>query len=185
MTTYDAQGRPEPPIAANETETLLGFLDFQRATFEWHCRGLDGEALQRTTAASTMTLGGMIKHLTLVENYWLTEWWLNEPAGPPWDDVHWDADRDWEWHSAADDSPQELMADWKTRVERSRRTVDDAISAAGQDSDALGALTKKPADDKGFQPSLRWILVHLIEEYARHNGHADLIRESIDGQTGE
>ena len=176
--TIDEQGRPEPPIAAGEAETLAGFLEFQRATLEWKCAGLDAEGLNTSVAASTMTLGGMLKHMALVEDQWFS-WVLHgQTPWPPWDTVDWKADRDWDWHSAADDSPDELRELWRESVERARRRVADAVADGG-----LG----RRADDSlnGEAPSLRWIMCHMIEEYARHNGHADLIRESIDGETGE
>jgi hypothetical protein len=93
--------------------------------------------------------------------------------------VDWQADPDWDWHSAADDAPEQLLALWGDTVERSRALVGAALADGG-----LGRLALRSWPD-GRAPSLRWILTHLIEEYARHNGHADLIRESIDGLTGE
>ncbi len=93
--------------------------------------------------------------------------------------MDWDADRDWDWHSAAEDSPEELRALWAATVDQSRRDL--AAAAANGGLDQLAAR----AWDDGRAPSLRWILVHLIEEYARHNGHADLLRQAVDGQTGE
>lgn len=179
MTVIDEQGRPEPPEAAGETETLLGFLDFQRATFAWKCDGLDSAGLAATVGVSTMTLGGMLKHLAFVENWWCSESLLGREAGTPWDAVDWEADRDWDWHSAASDTPEELRALWQDTVERSRAAVAEALADGG-----LDRLAHRTWSD-GRTPSLRWILVHLVEEYARHNGHADLIREAVDGQTGE
>ncbi|MGB2839158.1 MAG: DinB family protein [Actinomycetes bacterium] len=176
--TVDEQGRPEPPIAADEAATLVGFLDYQRATLEWKCAGLDAAGLNTAVAASTMTLGGMLKHMALVEDQWFS-WVLHaDKPWPPWDTVDWKADRDWDWHSAADDTPDELRTMWREAVERARGRVAEALMDGG-----LGRL----ADDSvhGPPPSLRWIVCHMIEEYARHNGHADLIRESIDGETGE
>jgi uncharacterized damage-inducible protein DinB len=179
MTVLDEQGRPEPPVAAGETATLLGFLEFQRATLEWKCSGLDAAGLRATTAASTMTLGGLLKHLAYVEDLWCS-WMLHgQDRQPPWDTVDWAADRDWDWHSAADDTPDQLRTLWRDTVDRSNSLVADALADGG-----LDRLSQRPWPD-GRSPSLRWILVHLIEEYARHNGHADFLRESIDGSTGE
>src|SRR4051812_49544990 len=113
MTVIDDQGRPEPPVAAGEVATLLGFLDYQRATFAWKCQGLDADGLGTTVAASTMTLGGMLKHLALVERSWFSEDLHGRPMGAPWDDVDWKADRDWDWHSAAEDTPEQLWALWR------------------------------------------------------------------------
>ncbi len=179
MTDIDEQGRPEPPLVADEAATLLGFLDFQRATLEWKCAGLDPAALRATVGVSTMTLGGLLKHLALVEDDWFSECLPGLPSAPPWNSVDWEADRDWEWRSAANDTPDQLFALWRGAVQRSRVQVANALSKGGLDTVAL----RKWPD--GRAPSLRWILTHMIEEYSRHNGHADLIRESIDGLVGE
>jgi uncharacterized damage-inducible protein DinB len=179
MSELDEHGRPEPPLAGDEVATLLGYLDHHRATLAWKCRGLDADALAATTARSTMTLGGMLKHLALVEDTWFGVRLLGLDPSPPWDSVDWDADLDWDWHSAVHDTPEELFALWERSVEAARERITTAIAAGGLDQ-----LARRPRGD-GSRPSLRWILVHLIEEYARHNGHADLIRESIDGSTGE
>jgi uncharacterized damage-inducible protein DinB len=179
MTELDEYGRPEPPLAADETATLLGFLDYQRATFAWKCEGLDAAGLSTTVGVSTMTLGGMLKHLAYVESDWFWGSLHGRDRQPPWDTVDWKADRDWEWHSAADDSPEQLRTIWNDAVTSSRSLVAEALSNGGFDQ-----LAKRTWSD-GRAPSLRWIVVHMIEEYARHNGHADLIRELVDGQTGE
>jgi uncharacterized damage-inducible protein DinB len=179
MTVIDDHGRPEPPVAASEIETFLGFVEYQRATFGWKCAGLDAGGLAVTVGASSMTLGGMLKHLALVENYWFSQRLHGRDSGPPWDTADWDADPDWDWHSAANDTPDQLRALWQDAVARSRPLVKEALADGG-----LDRLAKRPWQD-GRAPSLRWILCHMVEEYARHNGHADLIRESVDGQTGE
>jgi len=180
MIELDDQGRPEPPLTADELGTLVGFLDFQRATLAWKCEGLDSDGLNAQVADSTMTLGGLLKHLSYVEDYWFSERLHGHERGTPWNTVDWEADPDWEWHSAGDDSPEQLWTLWRTTVDRSRELVHDSMA----NSDGLGQLAKRAWAD-GRSPSLRWILVHMIEEYSRHNGHADLLRESIDGCTGE
>jgi uncharacterized damage-inducible protein DinB len=180
MTVIDEHGRPEPPIAAGETETLLGFLDYQRATFAWKCRGVDAAGFRQTVGASSMTLGGLVKHLALVEDGWFSRALLDREYLPPWNEVDFESDPDWEWRTAADQSPEELLALWDRFVQQSRANVAEALT----DSDGLDQLAKKTWPD-GQAPSLRWIVVHMIEEYARHNGHADLLREAIDGETGE
>jgi uncharacterized damage-inducible protein DinB len=179
MARLDEQGRPEPPLAADETSTLLGFLEFQRATLAWKCGGLDAAGLRATLAPSSMTLGGLLKHLAYVEDDWCSRWLHGRDRQPLWDTVDWKADPDWDWHSAAEDSPEQLFALWQAAVARSRALVAEALADGG-----LERLARRTWPD-GRAPSLRWILVHLIEEYARHNGHADLIRESVDGLTGE
>ena len=179
MTDIDEQGRPEPPLAADEAATLLGFLDYQRATLGWKCAGLDATGLAATVGVSSVTLGGMLKHLAFVEDWWFSRFLHDQEPGPPWNAVDWSADKDWEWHSAAGDSPDELRQLWAEAVERSRSRVTEALAGAG-----LEQLSRRTWPD-GRAPSLRWIVAHMIEEYARHNGHADLIRESVDGLTGE
>jgi uncharacterized damage-inducible protein DinB len=179
MTNLDEHGRPEPPLAADETATLLGFLEYQRATLAWKCAGLDAAGLRARVAASSMTLGGMLKHLAYVEDLWCSRWLHGRDRRPPWDTVDWDADPDWEWHSAAEDSPEQLHALWQDAVARSRTLVAAALADGG-----LERLAQRTWPE-GEAPSLRWIVVHLIEEYARHNGHADFLRESVDGLTGE
>jgi uncharacterized damage-inducible protein DinB len=175
----DEQGRPEPPVAADEVATILGFLEFHRATLEWKCSGLDAAGLRATVGPSTMTLGALLKHLALVEESWFSRWLHGRDMQAPWNTVDWDADPDWEWHSAADDSPDHLRAMWRDAVARSRSLVAEAMADGG-----LDRLARRTSPD-GEAPSLRWILLHMIEEYARHNGHADLLRESVDGLTGE
>jgi len=179
MTDVDEQGRPDPPLAGDETATLLGFLEYQRATLAWKCAGLDAAGLRATVGASSMTLGGLLKHLAYVEDDWCSRWLHGRDREPPWDTVDWKADRDWDWHSAAEDTPEQLFALWQAAVARSRSRVTQALADGGQ------ARLARRAWPDGRAPSLRWILVHLIEEYARHNGHADLLREAVDGLTGE
>ena len=179
MTYLDEQGRPEPPLAADETATLVGFLEYQRATLERKCAGLDAAGLRATVGASSMTLGGLLKHLAYVEQDWFSRWLHGRDRQPPWDTVDWKAEPDWEWHSAAENSPEQLYTLWQETVARSRSLVAEALADGGLERRARCTWPG------GQAPSLRWILVHMIEEYARHNGHADLIRESVDGLTGE
>lgn len=177
MVVVDEHGRPEPPIAADEVATLLGFLDYQRATLVWKCTGVDADGMNMMVAASTITLGGLLKHLAWVEDYWFSFRLLSREPGEPWRSVDWDANQDWEWTSASDNAPEELLELWETAVERSRERVADVLREGGLDQVAM-----RPFPD-GQAPSLRWIIVHMIEEYARHCGHADLLRQAIDGDT--
>ena len=117
--------------------------------------------------------------MAYVENHWFSDWLFDREKISPWNEVDWSKDRDWDWNSAAQDSPEKLFTLWNGACDLSRSSVASVLSAAGLDQ-----LAKRKWPD-GNSPSLRWILVHMIEEYARHNGHADLIRESIDGQVGE
>jgi hypothetical protein len=170
--------RPEPPLAGDETATLLGSLERQRLTFAWKCGDLADEELGLTLGRSTMTLGGLLKHLALVEDEVFTRALLGRPLPAPWDGVDWERDSDWEWRTAADDGAEALYALWQSSVRRSRAAVAKAMRSDGLDH---------PADAfvHGGHPSLRRLVVDMIEEYARHVGHADLLRESIDGLTGE
>jgi uncharacterized damage-inducible protein DinB len=179
MRIIDEHGRPEPPVAADEVDTLLGFLDWQRSTLEWKCSGLDTAGLSTKVAASSVTLGGLLKHMALVEDSWFSRSLHGNERQPIWAAVDWKNDPDWEWRTAADDSPEDLLALWRGAVERSRDLTALALADGGP-----GRLAARSWPD-GQTPSLRWILCHMIEEYARHNGHADLIREAVDGAAGE
>ena len=181
--SVDYHGRPEPPIAAGECDTLIGYLDYQRATLEWKTRNLDEAQLAQTIASSSMTLAGLLKHMAFVEDYWFTSWVYDLPRVSPWAEVDWTATPDWEWESAIGEPADVVRAQWQTSVERSRGALAAALQA-GNSADPLGTLTKR-AWPSGERPSLRWVVVHMIEEYARHNGHADLLREAVDGEVGE
>ena len=169
----------EAPVAGSEIDSLVGSLERQRRLLAWKCGGLDARGLGAKHAPSSMTLGGLLKHLALVEDEYFSRRLLGREPGQPWDAVDWDADPDWEWHSAAGDSPEQVYALWHDAVARSRAAVAEALSSGG-----LAQLARFTGHD-GRAPSLRRILIDLIEEYARHLGHADLIRESIDGLVGE
>ncbi len=170
--------RTRTRFQAGEIETLTDFLNFHRDTLRLKTDGLDAAQLATRLAPSTMTLGGMVKHLAWVEDWWFSQVLLGKPPAEAWADVDWEADKDWEWTSAAADSPAQLRA-----------ILDDAVAASDAilESALPGGLDQLAVrvGRGGHQPSLRWILVHMIEEYARHNGHADLIRESIDGVVGQ
>jgi uncharacterized damage-inducible protein DinB len=179
--THLEDTRTEPPLRADEATTLRAFLDYHRDTLRWKTAGLTADQLRTPLPPSDLTLGGLVKHLALVESDWLSVALRGEPLLPPFDTVDWSADRDWDFHSAAADSPEELRSLFDASVAASDRILDAALAAPG----GLDALAVRE-DRRGHERfSLRWILVHLIEEYARHNGHADLIRESLDGMTGE
>lgn len=179
MTTDDGDVLREPPVAGNEADTLVGSLERQRATFAWKCGGLDQGGLTATVGASSMTLGGLLKHLALVEDDYFVRRLAGQPLGPPWDAVDWDADPNWEWRTAAEESPEQLMALYTDSVTRARDILRRLLADGGLDQPARFTWPD------GRTPSLRRILVDLIEEYARHTGHADLIRESVDGLVGE
>lgn len=169
----------EPPVAGDEADTLVGSLERLRRTLAWKCGDLDAAGLNTRLAPSTVTLGGLLKHLALVEDEYLTRRLLGRELGPPWDTVDRDAEPDWEWTSAASDTPEELYTLWEGAVARSRAHVMQALAEGGPGR--LAAYT----NSRGESPSLRGLLVDLIEEYARHVGHADMVRESVDGRVGE
>ncbi len=169
----------EPPIAGTELEHLVGALDRLRTTFRWKADDLDPAGLQTRIGASSLTLGGLLKHLAAVEDHIFTAKLTGEPIGAPWDATDWDGDNDWEFGSAADDSPEQLYALWDGAVERSRARLDSALTDGGLDQ-----LVHISAPD-GRHASLRRLLCDLIEEYGRHTGHADLLREAVDGLVGE
>lgn len=177
--TFDEQGRPEPPMLAGEADTLLGFLEFHRATLAWKCAGLDAAGLRATTAASTLTLGGLLKHLASVEDYWFGERFAGRAPAAPWSGVTWEQTPDWDLTSAADDAPQDLRALWEENVARSREITTAALASGDLDAVEQGA------GRDGSRVNLRWVLLHMVEEYSRHNGHADLLREAVDGLRGE
>jgi len=178
MAYVNERGRAEPPIAGNEVDTLLGSLERVRSFIGWKCGGLDEAGMRATAAASTITLGGLLKHLALVEADYFSVRLLGRNPGAPWNEVDWDADPDWDWRVTDDDTPEVLMTLWRDTVTRSRATLTEALADGGLDQLARGTEWSEP-------PSLRRLLIDLIEEYARHAGHADIIRESIDGVVGE
>jgi hypothetical protein len=178
-----SSSEPQPvriPVAGGEIETLVGALDRNRRTFAWKCRGLDAEQMRRTLGPGAITIGGLLKHLALVEDEYLTRQLTDAPSlSPPFDVVDFDADPEWEWRTAADDDPDDLMTLWEECVARSRTHLAAAYADGG--SEAVSSV----AWSAGEPPRLRRLVVDLVEEYARHTGHADLIRESIDGFVGE
>ena len=179
MTSAEAGIPTEPPAAGDELATLVGSLERQRRTFAWKCSGLDDTGMRATVGVSTITLGGLVKHLSLVEAIYFQERLLGRDPGSPWNGVDWDADPNWEWRTGAEDPADQVLALWHETVAKSRDALHDALAHGGLDQ--LGRRTWPD----GRAPSLRRILIDLIEEYSRHVGHADLIRESVDGLVGE
>jgi hypothetical protein len=169
----------EPPLAGSEVEHLVGALDRLRATFRFKTDGLDAAGLQHRIATSTLTLGGLLKHLAAVEDHYFTVKLSGDPIGAPWEDSGWDGSNDWEFGSAAEDSPEQLYGLWDGAVERSRARLDKVLADGGLDRPVHAS------DDDGNHASLRRLVCDLIEEYGRHTGHADLLREAVDGRVGE
>ena len=168
-----------PPLAGTEAEHLVGALDRLRTTFRWKADDLDADGLQTRIGASSLTLGGLLKHLARAEAQMFSTKLSGAPIGAPWDTTDWDSDSDWDFASAADDTPEELYALWDSTIERSRATLDTALADGGLDQ--LIHLSW----GEGRNVSLRRLVCDLIEEYGRHTGHADLLREAVDGRVGE
>lgn len=169
MTTPSLE-RHDPPHAAPEKATLEGFLDYQRTTLLHKVSGLDEEALRRRLVPSQTTLLGLVKHLAYVERWWFQSVFAGlEVELPP---------REHDWHFEPDETAQSIFALFQSEVAISRQIV----ARANLDDLARGTGEQQ----RGRQPqSLRWIMVHMIEETARHNGHADILRELTDGQAGK
>jgi hypothetical protein len=172
----------EPPLAGSELEHLVGALERLRTTFRWKADDLDAAGLQARVGASTLALGSLLKHLAFAEDMLFTDKLTGEPIGDPWESEWADlaeVPEDWEFTSAAGDPPDRLYAYWDGAVQRSRRRLQDALTRGGLDQ-----LVHISGPD-GRHASLRRLLCDLIEEYGRHTGHADVLREAVDGRTGE
>ena len=162
--------RPEPPYVGDERDTLVGFLDYQRATLLWKCAEVNSEGLvRRAVPTSNLSLIGIVRHMTVVEWSWFEEHFSGLSVPAP---ISLDEDVDADFNNLDPAGVDEDFARFYAQCDMSRR-----ITAAGE-LDQLAAVSRDPL-------TLRWILVHMIEEYARHNGHADLLREAIDGAVGE
>lgn len=176
--TAEVPDRVDPVLAGSELDTIMGFLQYQRTTLLRKVEGLTLDQWRAAPTVSRLTLAGLVKHLAFVEESWIVEDFLALPLSQPWASVDWEADRDWEFHSAVDDDPGWLVR----RYQQAWQTVDDAVAEASPDDLSARELSMGGVPAR---VSLRWILLHLVEETARHVGHADLIREAVDGSTGE
>jgi uncharacterized damage-inducible protein DinB len=172
--------RAEPTFSNDEVGMLRSFLDHYRATIRLQASGLTAAQLEQPLPPSDLTLGGMLKHLAFVEDYWFSYHLLGHDPAPPWDSAPWSDDPDWDWHSAAGTPHAELDALLAAAIARSDECLDAALAA---DPDLSRPVARTRPPEKGETASVRWVLVHLVEEYCRHAGHADLIRQSIDGAT--
>ena len=167
--------RTEPPLTGDERTLLTALLDHHRQTLEWKCAGLTPVQLATPSVpSSTMTLLGLVRHLAAVETGWLVGF-----GGLPWD----------RWPDVVRDRDEQFRVDPATVTQAD---VDEAWATWRAVADVARDVVRQLPLETEDQPfgsdetcSLRWILMHLVEEYARHNGHADLLREAVDGATGE
>jgi hypothetical protein len=169
----------EPPLAGTEAEAMIGALNRLRGYLLWKCGGLDADGIRVTLAPSTLTLGGLLKHLAAVEAITFSVKLHGRAPFPPFDAVDWDNDPDWDQRVEPEDTPESLEAMFRDAVRRGQELVDEAIAAGGLDGQA------DVADAEGTHANVRRLVLDMIEEYGRHVGHADLIRESVDGVVGE
>jgi uncharacterized damage-inducible protein DinB len=165
------QQRTDPPFEAGERKLLDAFLDYHRATLMIKCDGLDDAQLRtRSAPPSSLSLLGLVRHMADVERGWFRRVLGGEDAPP----LFWsEDDRDGDFDNVDEADAAEAFQQWRAECEHARQLV-----AATPSLEVTGLRRGEPV-------SLRWILVHMIEEYARHNGHADLLRERIDGAVGE
>jgi uncharacterized damage-inducible protein DinB len=169
-----ATDRARPAQDAGEREMLTGWLEHHRGILTWKCEGLTAEQLrQRAVPPSTLSLLGLVRHMADVERGWFQQVFLGEDV-PDLYDRSADEDADFNDVDAAD--PAEAFDAFERECAVSRQVLAQAPS--------LDVLSKQTSERTGLPWSLRWIVTHMIEEYARHNGHADLLRESVGGSTG-
>jgi uncharacterized damage-inducible protein DinB len=163
--------RHEPAFDADERAMLEGWLDYHRATLLWKCEGLDADQLvARAVPPSTLSLLGLVRHMAEVERWWFRRVIEGEALG---DIYSTDDEREADFDLVDDADPEEDRATFLAEVDAARAV------AASHNLEFMGH------DPRGRDMSLRWVMTHMIEEYARHNGHADLLRESLDGATGD
>jgi hypothetical protein len=166
--------RAEPSTTAGEREMLEGWLVYHRATLELKCEGLSTTQLRsRAVPPSSLSLLGLVRHMTEVERGWFRNTFRGEDAPPLY---YTDEDPDGDFNNLDTAEPEEVFSAWRAECSYAREVSRSA---------SLDDIGKRPSKRTGERFSMRWILTHMIEEYARHNGHADLIRESIDGTTGD
>ena len=177
--------RQDPPYAASELVMLNAYLDHHRATLLQKVAGVNDADLRRAPIRAavgnfspTITLLGLVKHLAYVERSWFQGVFAGADVAFPWTDTDPDAD----WRVEADETTEIILNLYKAEVAKSHEVVLAKVSEMGSESAALESNAKKVAREKY---TLRWIMFHMIEETARHNGHADIMCETIDGVTGE
>jgi uncharacterized damage-inducible protein DinB len=164
--------RIDPPLVAQEREMLDAWLDYHRATLAVKCEGLTDDQLRaRAVPPSSLSLLGLVRHMGEVERSWFRRVLSGEQAPPRY---YSDENQDGDFDDVADAGVAEAFGYWRDECAHARERV-----AAAPSLDVTGT------GRRGERYSLRWIMVHMIEEYARHNGHADLLRERIDGTVGD
>ncbi len=166
----------DPPYSGTERATLTTMLDYYRAVLLRKAAGLNDEQLRQRLGPSTLTIGVLLYHSAFVEDYWSHSVWLADDSIEPWASADWKTDQDWEMTRAGALSGDEIREQYQISVARAQAVL-------AENSDLSQVSQGNSAAGNSF--SMRFILVHLIEEYARHCGHADLLRESIDGATGD
>jgi len=167
--SHDWGDRPRPPLVGDERTILDGWLDFHRATLLWKCEGLVlGQLKRRSVPTSSLTLLGLVRHMTEVERSWFLPF-LGAYDGPIYCS---DDNPDGDWDDVGGKGSLRDVERYGVEVDAIRRRL-------------LGHSLDEQQLDDGTMYSLRWIYTHMLEEYARHNGHADLLREAIDGSVGE
>jgi hypothetical protein len=169
----------EPPLAGTEVEHLLGALGRLRATFRWKADGLDEDGLRRRPLPSALSLGGLLIHLAICEEYILATKLRGEELVEPWRSMGWDGSNEWEFDRPGSMSAADLYAAYDEAVLRADDRIEEALAEGGLD------LVAHVDDGNGNHPRLRRLLFDMLEEYGRHTGHADLIREAVDGRVGE
>jgi uncharacterized damage-inducible protein DinB len=160
----------------SERDSLGQYLDYQRETILLKTEGLTKEQLGQRIPSSGLTLAGLLYHLALVEEAWFEVDFLGHESREDWLGIDWTADPDYEFRTALEKEPEWLRSRYQDACDRARQ-----VTAAAGSLDDTSVSTR--VGGKPF--TLRWVLLHLIEETARHAGHADLLREAIDGAVGE
>lgn len=171
--------RIDPPAQADEAEMLVAFLDWYRDTLLFKAEGLsDEQARTPSVPPSDLNIMGLIRHMSEVERNWFQRWFIKADAPSIYgsDD---DPDEDRDMHPGPDDTLADSIAVLEREIAISRQIT------VGATPDSPAAHVGESVHWAGFNPSLRWILIHMIDEYARHCGHADLIRQAIDGAVGD
>lgn len=164
-----------PPYNGSERDTIVGYLDYYREVMLDKAGGLDKDQLNTTLGPSNLTLINLIHHLAIVEHWWFWQFFAGNDQLEPWASMDFKDSPDWEFEHSDEFDPEVIIQRYRDEIDRARTII--------ASTDSLEQLSVM--DRNGEKRSMRWIVIHMIEETARHAGHADLIRESIDGETGD